>query len=318
MSNYRMERGWMEHPVFGLFEAGIPKRPLTEQEAFIWLIENAAWKKITINICGKPVEIERGQLSYSYRFMSDKTGWSINRYKGWLKKLETWGILTLKTDTAQSIITICNYAKYQDVQKKSDTAPDTASDTPPDTAPDTKKKEINKPEERKSKKEEEVFLLPDWLSPDDWKDFSEMRNKIKKPLVGRASKSIVKKLETFRAQGHDPAAVLEQSILNCWQDVYPIKNKNGENFNATGTHHRTANNAIATQAQGGQRHHAKTSYMDKMQHAADVALATIQARVEAERDAPWNREPAEAGGHHRQLSAERSEKPAGNLEAPRE
>ncbi|MDD5061759.1 MAG: replication protein [Candidatus Marinimicrobia bacterium] len=66
--------------------------------------------------------------------------------------------------------------------------------------------------------------LPDWIDREMFKDFVEMRNKIKKPLTDRAINSIIKSLDKLRAEGNNPNDVLEQSIRNCWQDVYALKN----------------------------------------------------------------------------------------------
>ena len=56
-----------------------------------------------------------------------------------------------------------------------------------------------------------------------WEDFIKMREQIKKPLTQRAVNLILKKL--FRFDIDIAKMMLEQSILNCWQDVYPIKEK---------------------------------------------------------------------------------------------
>ena len=56
------------------------------------------------------------------------------------------------------------------------------------------------------------------------RDFEQMRNKIKKPLMPRAKTMLVNKLEK-EFQPEDWIAVLEQSITNCWQSVYPLKNQ---------------------------------------------------------------------------------------------
>lgn len=56
------------------------------------------------------------------------------------------------------------------------------------------------------------------------KDFEQMRNKIKKPMTERAKIALVEKLERL-APGNTNKQIemMERSILNCWQDVYEIK-----------------------------------------------------------------------------------------------
>jgi hypothetical protein len=78
------------------------------------------------------------------------------------------------------------------------------------------------------------IVPPGFLSAETWTDFIEMRNKIKKPLTENACKLIFRELDKIKNQhGHDPNDVLEQSIRNDWQDVYPLKNKGGNNNQKT-------------------------------------------------------------------------------------
>lgn len=124
MSNYQHERGWLDSEVWG-------DAPYSEREAWSWMIGEASFDKRVKNISGMPVKIERGQFSASIRFMSKKFKWSTGKVQRYLKKLQRWKMIEkqTETDTAQNIITICNYCKYQNKKGKSDTH----TDTPPDT-----------------------------------------------------------------------------------------------------------------------------------------------------------------------------------------
>lgn len=74
--------------------------------------------------------------------------------------------------------------------------------------------------------------FPDWLPGDDWTAFEEMRRKIRKPLTDRARQLALNKLGQLRKDGHSPDAVLQQSTLNCWQDLFPprVQNKQKEGY----------------------------------------------------------------------------------------
>lgn len=72
----------------------------------------------------------------------------------------------------------------------------------------------------------EVVDLPDWLPRAEWNAFLEMRRKKKAPLEGRAQTLLIAKLSQLRNEGHDPAAVLDQSTLNSWKSVFEIKPTN--------------------------------------------------------------------------------------------
>ena len=92
-----------------------------------------------------------------------------------------------------------------------------------------KDKEIEKEEETEKEfyahtreaKKQEAFEIPSFINPEIWKDFEAMRKQVKRPMSERAKKLIVSKLQKL---GEDKAnEILEQSIVNCWQDVYPLK-----------------------------------------------------------------------------------------------
>ena len=56
------------------------------------------------------------------------------------------------------------------------------------------------------------------------KDFEKMRRSIKKPMTGRAKQLLVTKLKN-EFPPEQWKSVLEQSIVKCWQDIYPLKER---------------------------------------------------------------------------------------------
>lgn len=56
------------------------------------------------------------------------------------------------------------------------------------------------------------------------KDFEKMRKSIKKPMTDRAKQLLVTKLKN-EFPPEQWKSVLEQSIVKCWQDVYPLKER---------------------------------------------------------------------------------------------
>lgn len=69
----------------------------------------------------------------------------------------------------------------------------------------------------------EACQLPDWLPLDAWNAFLDMRKAIKKPATSHAQALLVKKLAAFYANDLDPGVILNQSIMNNWQDLYAPK-----------------------------------------------------------------------------------------------
>lgn len=59
------------------------------------------------------------------------------------------------------------------------------------------------------------------------KDFEKMRKGIKAPLTDRAKKQILTKLNRLAPDTNGKIEVLNQSIVNCWKDVYELHKDDG-------------------------------------------------------------------------------------------
>ncbi len=114
---YLMHRGWQDADVFGSAE-------YSERDAWVWLIENAAWKETKVRIKGEGIPLERGQMTFAQRFLAEKWGWSKSRVDRFLKRLNAEGMISICSKNGatagqgsgqgQSVLTISNYAQYQD------------------------------------------------------------------------------------------------------------------------------------------------------------------------------------------------------------
>ena len=54
-------------------------------------------------------------------------------------------------------------------------------------------------------------------------EFIKMRKLIKRPLTNRALEMIINKLNTLSKDEKEQIKILDQSIINNWQNIYPIK-----------------------------------------------------------------------------------------------
>lgn len=61
------------------------------------------------------------------------------------------------------------------------------------------------------------------LLEQSFNDFKAMRNKIKKPMTDRAEAAIRKKLAQLASTDEEKIAIIEQSIVSCWLDVFPLR-----------------------------------------------------------------------------------------------
>jgi len=112
---YIMVRGWMDDDVFS-------SEPYTEREAFLYLVEKAAWKNRRYRSGNKIIQLKRGQFTGSLRYIAEAWQWNKDRVAAYLKILVNADMIQTETQTGQTVVTICKYSKYQDVHSKLQTA----------------------------------------------------------------------------------------------------------------------------------------------------------------------------------------------------
>ena len=66
--------------------------------------------------------------------------------------------------------------------------------------------------------------MPDWLPDDAWDDFVKYRKK-KKTFTAKAAELAIAKLGELRGGGDDPREIINQSIMNGWTGLFPVRNK---------------------------------------------------------------------------------------------
>lgn len=85
-----MDREWQDHELFAGDE-------FSRRDAWAWLIAHAAWKPTKARIKGSSVELQRGDLSFSVRFLADKWGWSKSRVDRFLSALRSEGMIETRS-----------------------------------------------------------------------------------------------------------------------------------------------------------------------------------------------------------------------------
>lgn len=220
-----------------LFDHGMFKpEPFTEREAWIWMIMAARWKSGKARVGDFVVDLDRGQFAASVRFMAKAWGWTAAKVQRLLERLKKMEMISSKTDTGVSVITVCNYDKFQPLQEATDTGPIQVR---------YKREEGCKKEIEKEKKEvrgaNALGILSQVASAAMAERFIKHRSDMKKPITDAAAEAIVSKLKDHP----DPDAVLNDSIANGWQGVFPDKTKRTEQSNGKPTGQGRLNAFIA-------------------------------------------------------------------------
>ena len=127
------------------------------------------------------------------------------------------------------------WAQKKRMQRKGDNVPKLSQKCPTeyrerDKEIEYRDKEIDKEIEldteiKKKTKKPTAFdgYTENGLLSDAIKDFISMRKQIKAPMTDRAVKLMLQKLDTLASDDETKIAILNQSILNSWKGIFPIK-----------------------------------------------------------------------------------------------
>jgi hypothetical protein len=121
-----LSRGALDHEFFRRSE-------FSEFEAWVWLLTEAAWKPRSRRVGEFLVQLDRGQLVASIRHLAEVWSWSKGKVERFVNRLKTETMVGTHTETGITIITICNYDKYQKQQESSGTATKQEPGQPRDT-----------------------------------------------------------------------------------------------------------------------------------------------------------------------------------------
>lgn len=210
----RLYRGWHDNELFS-------NDAFCERAAWAWLLSNAAWKDTRrVGPQGDLVEVKEGEFHTSLRSLAKAWNWDKNKVSRFLKRATMCGNIGTSAGQGGMHITICNWGKYQGERDKLEPA----SGTRTGQARDTQEEGIRKKEEKNNIiPAKNKFELPDWIDPEVWSGFVDMRKAKKKPLTDRALSNLITKLDKMREDGEDPNAVLDRSIDNSWTGIWPVK-----------------------------------------------------------------------------------------------
>jgi hypothetical protein len=233
----RMERSALEHP---LLKDGDRFR------AWFWMVAKACWKPTRFDVHGKVVTLERGQFCVSVREMAEAWGWSKSAVDRFVQRLvDEDMVISVRaktgtgngtaSGTGRSVITICNYDKYQDKTEKTGTGSEPRSGTVAGQQRDIKEQgnkgtiEPNGSTPLTPHRDSDWIDLPDWLPAEPWNGWLEMRADKRKWPTPRAVKLTIDKLTRWRGKGHDPGEVLDNATENTWTTIYePKEPRNGQ------------------------------------------------------------------------------------------
>lgn len=243
--------------------------PFDKRSAWVDLLLLAMHNDKKMLIDNEIIVINRGSFMTSIVKLADRWTWSRGKVVRFLDVLESEQMLNTKRTPKGTLITIVKYDVFQGIENIDSTTVGTTDDTTDGTTVDatdsttvgtadgTQNKNIknikndknvkNEKKEKKEvtnvtkKKESAVYYPNDEKLNQAFLDFMEMRNKIKKPMTDRAITLAMNKLLDLatvpfsdRMDNDLAIKILEQSTMNCWQGLFPMKEDKQSNGRGKG------------------------------------------------------------------------------------
>ena len=123
-------------------------KPYSKGQAWLDLLLKASHEKTDFLYSESLIHLNRGQVVVSHRKLSETWGWSKDKVSRFLTLLKNEGMVKIEVRHGVSIITICEYTKYQDDKKHNndsgkDSDKDASKDSDKDTDKDTDKDKYN-------------------------------------------------------------------------------------------------------------------------------------------------------------------------------
>lgn len=225
---------------------------------WIYLLLNAVYAPTDVVFHGKRITLQPGQLTTGRKVIADKMKISESKVQRILKSFEIEHQIEQRTDRQCRLITIVSWSEYQISGQRVNNGLDTFSElevtnnakieqrvnnATADVSTDrgivafkteqrvnnertTSEQRVNTKKEINNKRNKEISVY-DGL-PEELKralmDFEAMRKAIRKPITtDRARKLLLTKLQSLAGDDDGlKVRILEQSIMNSWQGVFPL------------------------------------------------------------------------------------------------
>ena len=206
-------------------------------QAMSWAVEKKlpALQKLVLLMLANHSNGHNGRCDPSHDRLAKECGMSITALKSAVKNLEQIGLLKIVRNKIGSVNLPNQYELQLTINKGGGASDDPGVGRQTPTKQEYKPgSKTNPPLPPKGGLVSKPSLkpppeIPPWLDAEAWDNFVEFRKGKKAALSDLAITLMFKNLDKLRKGGHDPVEVIEQSIMNNWTGVFPIKNfENGK------------------------------------------------------------------------------------------
>jgi hypothetical protein len=223
-----------------IIESEIWKKPPLYLKVWVYLLARAQHSKYK--------NLEKGQLITSIPEIQENCSWYVGCRKEKPTRDQIFQIIdflrkrcehdcahdtkatmiTTTKATHKMLVTIQKYCVYQDSKLYESNA---ESNDEKDTKATRKQRQpdnINKNDKNVNNDKNDIITTytTNQLLVEAIGIFIDMRNKIKKPVTDKAITILLNKLDSLTTNDSEKIEILNQSTVNCWQGIFPLKEHN--------------------------------------------------------------------------------------------
>jgi len=192
---------------------------------WIWCLVKATHKDYTAMVGLEEVELKAGQFITGRSKGSLELNMNPSSWYKYLKRLEKLQMVSLNSNNKMTTVTVQKWELYQSDEFEKEQQNNNKITT--------KEQQNNTYKNNKNNKNNIYILISDYTTNEELrqalKDFLHMRRKIKAPMTKRALKMLLTELDKLGEKDELKIKIVEQSILNNWKSVYPLKKSNNYN-----------------------------------------------------------------------------------------
>lgn len=246
-------------------------KPFSRGQAWVDLLLLANHKNNKFLLGNELVEVKKGSFITSELKLMERWGWGKEKTRTFLKLLQSDGMIIKLSDRKKTTITIVNYSDYAVFETASRPQTDRKQTTSRPRA-DTNNNDNNE------NNDNNIFFVDDAELNAAIVSFVEHRKDIKKPMTEHAIKLMISKLNKMTPDISERIEILNQSIVNGWQGIFPLKKAEKKKKTAASIEAEAAKERIAAVER-----HMLEKWAGKAENPPKTAAddENIRARAEA-------------------------------------
>lgn len=210
-------------------------KPFSKGQAWVDLLLLANHDDNKFLLGNELVKVEAGSFITSELKLMERWGWGKSKTRSFLEMLQNDGMIVKKSDRKKTTIIINNYGAFQDFETSKQTTNRPRTDRKQTTnrpRTDTNNNDNNDNNENNDNK---LSYCDDPALNKTVISFVEFRKSIKKPMSEHAVKLMINKLGKMTPDVSEQIEILNQSIMNGWQGIFPLKEQQQQKQNKKGS-----------------------------------------------------------------------------------